>query len=224
MTAYVGLPAGKIGITVGYEQTSTGSLNVTVSDVNEKSALKGTLFPGDIITLLNGKNVPRDETTFEEDIDNAPTFEHFAANEFVEMVDAAGDVRYMLITHDQSTDSSPYMSALLNHCNGRSMDLRVSTKEHRLGISVIIDGHENNSNLQAAMNRLNPIPQIRIQVSLRVSNVTKSSQLYGQIHVGDRITHVNGHLLLCVYPGEFVEIVKDIFASGRDFFTLTIQR
>jgi C-terminal processing protease CtpA/Prc len=221
VTAYVGLPSGrKIGVSVGNEPNSCGVQIVTVTNVTEKSVMSGILFPGDIITQLNGRNVPSDEMAFTDDL-SVEDFQDLAVDEFVQMLNVAGEVRYLLITHDQTMESIPHMAAQMVSVSGKSIDVRVSNSE-KLGISVALEGRKNVSGLDMTINKL--MPSKRSNAPLLISHVSESSQLNGQVCVGDQITHVNGHLLIGIYPGEFVEILKDIGIDKNNGLVLTIRR
>lgn len=221
VTAYVGLPSGrKIGVSVGNEPNSCGVQIVTVTNVTEKSVMSGILFPGDIITQLNGRNVPSDEMAFTDDL-SVEDFQDLAVDEFVQMLNVAGEVRYLLITHDQTMESIPHMAAQMVSVSGKSIDVRVSNSE-KLGISVALEGRKNVSGLDMTINKL--MPSKRSNAPLQISHVSESSQLNGQVCVGDQITHVNGHLLIGIYPGEFVEILKDIGIDKNNGLVLTIRR
>jgi C-terminal processing protease CtpA/Prc len=226
VTAYVGLPQGKIGITVANEPNSCGVDVLAVTGVTESSPMRGILCTGDIITKLNGKNVPGDEMPFTDDI-SVEEMQQAVVDEFVNILNTAGDLRYMLITHDQTTDSNPYMATtrMMNAINqyGKSIDVQVPDTTENLGISVALEGYEKPSGLDMTLSRMMSTKE-RSNIPLRISRISDSSQLNGQVLIGDQITHVNGHLLIGIYPGEFAEIMKDIGRDKENRLILTVLR
>ena len=237
VTAYIGLPQGKIGVSVCNEKNACGVPVITIANVEEKSVVGHILSTGDIVTQLNGKDVPSDDTSFQDDAE-------LAVDEFVDLLHAAGQegagIRYLLFTRDLSKSSDPIMAMPSvdgqgkKDVGGKSIDVRASTSE-KVGITVELDkgddGDDEENMLGAAMNKISDMvvsmsPSRRKNLPLRISSIAESSQIEGQVRVGDRITHVNGHLLIGIKPAEFAKILKDIMRSEDEEkrLVLTIRR
>ena len=214
ITAYVGLPVGKLDVTITNEDDNCGNPIVVVSSVKANSVMDGFLLDGDIITRLNGKEVPSEDQRFADILSQT---HGDAADEFDKLLQDAGDVRYLMITRRINAFSQEAQENAQKKSSVRSTTVKILNNDY-LGINV--------SSGNAAVAVLGvpikmPLSRKRSVKPLVVSHVEESSQLKGLVGVGDAITHLNGHLLLGVEPGEFVEMLKDVGDGTRE---LTIQK